>query len=62
MEYKFLKVSKRYMQYIIDEANGKTFWRDAKREEMKKPKQVIQIHDGNIEELVDFEQFTGRII
>ena len=48
--------------YAIDAANGDRMWSNAIREEMKKVKEAVRIHDGNEEELVGYQQITGHLI
>ena len=48
--------------YSIDNENGDTMWADAVREEMKKIKGAVRVYDGNPNELVGYQEITGRVI
>lgn len=48
--------------YVIDDIDGYTFWGDTLREEMKKIKEAVYVHDGSPEELIGFQKITGHII
>ena len=48
--------------YAIDALNGNKLWTNAIREEMRKIKGAIRVHDGAPEELIGFQQITGHLI
>ena len=48
--------------YSIDNENGDTMWAVALREEMRKIKGAVRVYDGDLNELVGYQEITGHVI
>lgn len=46
----------------IDAENGDTMWMDAVRLEMKNNRSAFEEYDGNVDELIGYQEITGHII